>query len=116
MRSAAMAELLRDDRRAIERPRPAAAPAIPATVDEGPAATSLLHVVWYRRRTLAATVVACVAVACAHLLVSTPIFSSTAQVYVGQNAPKAYTENTGNAALSETYLNSEAGVLQSGTV
>jgi capsular exopolysaccharide synthesis family protein len=110
-----MAELLRDDRRAIERARPEPMSS-PVSTDEAPAQTSLLHVVWHRRNTLAATIVACVAVASAHLLVSTPIFSSTAQVYVGQNGPKAYSENAGNGVLSETYLNSEAGVLQSGPV
>ena len=77
---------------------------------------SLLHVMWHRRGTLAATVVVCVALACAHLLISTPIYNSTAQVYVGQNGPKAYSENAGTGVMSETYLNSEAGVLQSGPV
>ena len=94
-----MAKLLRDDRRAIERARPAPLTSAFST-DDAPAQTSLLHVVWHRRNTLAATVVVCVALACVHLLISTPIFSSTAQVYVGQNGPKAYSENAGTGVMS----------------
>jgi polysaccharide biosynthesis transport protein len=112
-----MADLLTDDRRAIERARPArVARPVPSSLDVAPSAASLLQVIWYRRRTLAVTVFVCLALAAAHLVISTPIFSSTAQVYVGQNGPKAYSENAGNAAPSETYLNSEAGVVQSAPV
>jgi len=89
-----MADLLTDDRRAIERARPAPVmrPA-PSPLDVAPSNASLLQVIWYRRRTLAVTVFVCLALAAVHLVLSTPIFSSTAQVYVGQNGPKAYSEN-----------------------
>ncbi|HZL38360.1 MAG TPA: Wzz/FepE/Etk N-terminal domain-containing protein [Tepidisphaeraceae bacterium] len=73
----------------------------------------LLHVLWHRRLTVVAAVLACLFIAGVYLLFATPIYSSTAQLYIEGVAPKAFSDSTGPVEQSEGYLNSQAGLLQS---
>ena len=76
------------------------------------AAPPLLAVLWGRRWTFTATVAACVAAAALYLLVASPVYRATAIIYVQQNAPRAL-GGPANEALSDTYLQTQADVIES---
>jgi capsular exopolysaccharide synthesis family protein len=82
-------------------------------MDAPTASASLLEVLWRRRWTLGLTILACVAIAGVYLLFATRIYSATAKVIVRQDSPKALSDHQGGGAQSESYLQTEADILQS---
>ena len=84
-----------------------------AGVDGLSNAAPLLEVLWRRRWTVVWTTLACLLLAAVYLAVATPIYSATAKVFVQQNAPKAYAENQGYVAQSDSYLQTQADVFTS---
>lgn len=85
-------------------------------IDSAASAAPLMEVLWRRRWTLVLTVVTCVLLAGLYLVMATKVFSSSATVLIQQNAPKAYSENTGFVASSETFLQTQADVFKSTAV
>src|SRR4051794_36308901 len=73
----------------------------------------LLEVLWRRRWTLGLTVLSCALLAGLYLVLGTRIYSSTATVMIQQNAPKAFSESQGFAAVSETFMQTQADVFRS---
>lgn len=65
---------------------------------------------------MALTVLACLACAGLYLAVATRVYSASATVVVQQNAPKAFSENQGFVAASETYLQTQADMMRSAPV
>lgn len=90
-----------------------------APFDPGPSpgslamAPPLVSVLWGRRWTFALTALACVVAAGLYLLVASPVYRATATIYVQQNAPRAFSDNSGHANLSDTYLQTQSDVIQS---
>jgi capsular exopolysaccharide synthesis family protein len=62
---------------------------------------------------VAVTVLACMSAAGVYLALSTRIYSATASVMIQQNGPKAFSENQGFQAVSETFLQTQADVFRS---
>src|SRR3954465_9917421 len=81
--------------------------------DQSGSAPPLLAVLWGRRRTFAITVLGCVVAAALYLLVASPVYRATATIFVQQNAPRALNDNSAIAAMSDTYLQTQADVIQS---
>ncbi|MDB5293995.1 MAG: Tyrosine-protein kinase ptk, partial [Phycisphaerales bacterium] len=84
-----------------------------SALDAPTASASLLEVLWRRRLTLGLTMLVCVAIAGIYLLFATRIYSATARVVVQQNGPKALAEAQGNSALSDSFIQTQADMLQS---
>jgi capsular exopolysaccharide synthesis family protein len=84
-----------------------------AAGDGAASAPPLLAVLWGRRWTFANTVLACVVLAALYLLVASPVYRATATIFVQQNGPRALNDNSAIAAMSETYLQTQADVIQS---
>ena len=90
------------------------APADPGPLSEGAsAAPPLVSVLWGRRWTFALTVVACVLAAGLYLAFATRVYRATATVFVQQNGARAFSDSAGFAAPSDTFLQSQADIIQS---
>ena len=76
-------------------------------------APPLVSVLWGRRWAFALTVLACLLAAGCYLLFATRVYRATATVFVQQNAPRAFSDSAGYAAPSDTFLQSQADVIQS---
>src|SRR4051812_8911466 len=76
-------------------------------------APPLVSVLWGRRWTFAITVLACIVATGAYLLFATRVYRATATVFVQQNAPRAFSDSAGYAAPSDTFLQSQADIIQS---
>src|SRR5213592_969176 len=76
-------------------------------------APPLVSVLWGRRWTFAVTVFACLLLAGAYLATATRVYRATATVFVTQNAPRAFSDSGGYPALSDTFLQSQADIIQS---
>lgn len=76
-------------------------------------AATLLQVLWHRRLLIVGSMLACLAIAGLYLLIATPIYSSTAQLYIDSSAPKPFSEGSAGAQEVDGYLNSQADILQS---
>src|SRR5712675_1962967 len=73
----------------------------------------LIHVLWRRRWAVILSVTACLLAGAAYILVARPIYSATAKIRVDQNGPRVYSDVQGYIAESETYLQTQADVVQS---
>jgi len=76
----------------------------------------LLVVLWRRRWVLLASVVGCLAIAGLYLAVATPVFSSTASVFVEQYGPRVFGVNEGVSPPSDNYLQTQVNVFLSAPV
>ena len=72
-------------------------------VERLPVLLAAAYLLWRRRWTLLSTVLACGVAAGLYLLLGTRIYSATASVMIQQNAPKAFSESSGLAPVSETF-------------
>jgi succinoglycan biosynthesis transport protein ExoP len=83
-------------------------------LSQGTAApASLIEVLWRRRWTLVLTVAILMLGAAIYLTAATRVYSSSSTVLIQQNTPKAFSENTGFVAPSETFLQTQADVFRS---
>lgn len=105
MRNIEMKKLLPD--------RVAPAPELAGPLDPPPAAPALVSVLWARRWTLGLTVLGCVVLAAVYLLTAPRVYRATATIYVQQNAPRVFSDNTSGQQPSDTFLQSQADVIQS---
>ncbi len=80
------------------------------------APSPLFEVLWYRRWTLALTILACVASAGVYLALAEPVFSATARLQIVQNGPKVFSDAGTSVAQSESYLQTQAEFLGSAPV
>lgn len=80
--------------------------------DAAVTAPPLLAVLWRRWQTLVLTVLTCLAVAAAFLLLATPTYRATATIFIQQNAPRVFADAAA-APVSETYLQTQADVIRS---
>ena len=77
----------------------------PIAFEPGIQQVSPLEVFWYRRWTIAAVVVGCLAVGFIYLARSVPIYRSTSRIYVEQEAPRLLTGDDVLSTLgSKNYL------------
>jgi succinoglycan biosynthesis transport protein ExoP len=74
---------------------------------------SLIQVVWRNRWIILLTTIAALATAFIYVLKATPIYSSTARIYVEQRGPKILTEVEGVMTQSKNYLYTQAELLRS---
>src|SRR3954454_5330543 len=85
--------------------------------DAGPAPSApLLQVLWRRRWAVIASVVGCMIAGGLYLMFARPIYSATALVRIDENGPRVYSDATGYVAESETFLQTQADVVQSTAV
>ncbi|MDB5304736.1 MAG: hypothetical protein JWM97_2285 [Phycisphaerales bacterium] len=84
-----------------------------AVLDAPTASASLLEVLWRRKWTLGLTLLVCVGLAGIYLIFAARIYSATARLVVQQNSPKALAETQGAGQLSDSYLQTQADMLQS---
>lgn len=81
---------------------------------ESPGAPApLLEVLWRRRWTLALTVFACLVCAGLYLVLATKVYRASARVLIEPVEPKVFADNQAMLLQSETYLQTQADVLQS---
>ena len=90
---------------------PGAAPATPAP-SEVPA-ESLPRMIWRRRWIVLLSTGACLAAAGAYLRWATPLYTSTAQVYVEQTGPRIIADDEGVMAQSKNYLYTQCKLIES---
>jgi capsular exopolysaccharide synthesis family protein len=80
------------------------------------ATPSLLAVLWGRRWTFAFTVLFCVVGAGVYLIFATRVYRATSTLFVQQNAPRALGDGAAAPPQSETFLQTQADVIQSAPV
>ena len=89
----------------------------PGPPTEGASGTpSLLAVLWGRRWTFLLTVLGCVVAAGVYLIFATRVYRATSTIFVQQNAPRALNDGAAPAPQSETFLQTQADVIQSAPV
>ncbi|MBI9017257.1 MAG: polysaccharide biosynthesis tyrosine autokinase [Phycisphaerae bacterium] len=72
---------------------------------------SLLTIIWRNHWLVLLSVIVCVAGAIIYISKATPIYSSTARIYVEQRGPKIMTEMEGVMTQSKNYLYTQASLL-----
>lgn len=81
--------------------------------DVPPPAPPLIGVLWGRRWTFVATVLACLLLAAAYLAVATRVYRAGATIYVQKNAPRVFSDGGAGDGPSDTYLQSQSDIIQS---
>ncbi len=85
------------------------APAVEAEVHR----PGLLRVIWERRWLVLGVTAACLAAGLTYLVRATPIYTSTARLYVEQRGPKIITETEGVMTQSKNYLFTQSELVKS---
>ncbi len=76
----------------------------------------LIQAIWRRQYVLWLTVCVCVSLALLYLIHATPIYTSTARLYVEQNGPAVLNETDAGTANSDSYLYTQCELLRSAPI
>src|SRR4051812_1303188 len=77
---------------------------------------SLIEALWRRRWIVALSLLISFASAAAYLHKATPIYRSTARLWIEQNAPRAHSDNSSYPGYSDTYIQSQVDAISSSVV